>query len=337
MRRAAHAGRRSLGPSPGRLDAAQSVLNGLVGDYLRRRANGLEIQMGLYHRNEPLACERRALARAHPRATGKLCVLVHGLAMNEEVWSVSGKGGPSYGARLRADLGYTPFYVRYNSGLHISENGRSLARLLTMLVRSYPVEVREMVLIGHSMGGLVLRSACELARTRRQGWLKRVAHVFYLGAPHLGAPLEKVGNTLAWALANVGVAQASLLADVAKLRSAGIKDLRHPHLSDEDWSGHDPDSLFGEVRPQVPLVRGIAHHFLVGALGDRPADVLTRVLGDGVVPVSSAAGPPKGRELRARTIKVFARVGHLGLAQNRDVYRFIRSCCAGEDPGVEGT
>ena len=39
-------------------------------------------------------------------------------------------GGETYGARLARDLGVTPVYVRYNTGRHISENGRSLAELL---------------------------------------------------------------------------------------------------------------------------------------------------------------------------------------------------------------
>ncbi len=318
------------GAFPGKLEATLSVLNAVVGDYLRRRTNSLEIEMGLYHRNEPLACERHAIVRAHPAATGKLCVLVHGLAVNEDVWSFPRERAVSYGSLLARDLGYTPFHVRYNTGLHISENGRSLAQLLGALVRSHPVEVGEIVLIGHSMGGLVVRSACEVARAERQEWLKRVTHAFYAGSPHLGAPLEKLGNVVAWVLSAVGVAHTKLVADVINLRSAGIKDLRYANLVAADWEGRDPDALLQDHRRAVPLVVGISHHFLVGSMGAHERHVLTQLCGDGMVPVSSAAGPFAGGERSHGAFKLFPGVAHLVLAHHPDVYDWIRRCCAGE-------
>src|SRR5689334_19316689 len=107
--------------------------------------------MGFHHRGEPLDCDRRAIARAHPRATGRLCVLVHGLADTERVWRFAGAREVTYGSRLRKDLGFTPFYLRYNTGLHVSDNGEALAELLENLIERHPVRVREIVLLGHSM------------------------------------------------------------------------------------------------------------------------------------------------------------------------------------------
>ncbi len=318
----------AAGAFPGKLEATLSVLNAIVGDYLRQRGNDLEIEMGLYHANEPLACDRNAIARAHPAATAKLCVLLHGLAVNEGAWSFPGQRDVSYGTLLARDLGYTPFHVRYNTGLHISDNGRSLARLLTALVASYPVEVREIVLVGHSMGGLVVRSACEMARIERRQWLTRVAHAFYLGTPHLGAPLERVGNVVACVLSAVGVAHTSLIADVINLRSAGIKDLRYANLTAADWEGHDPDALLQDHRQAVPLDPGISHHFLVGAMGAHEAHVLTRIFGDGMVPVPSAAHRLADGERSQGRVKLFPGIGHVAVAHHPDVYEWIRRCCA---------
>jgi pimeloyl-ACP methyl ester carboxylesterase len=318
--------------APGRLEAALSILNAVVGDHLRRRSNALEIPFGLRRAGEPLPCERAALARAQPEATGRLCVLVHGLAVNEGVWSFPGDPLASYGSLLRRDLGYTPYEVRYNTGLHISDNGRELARLLDALVRSHPVEVRELVLVGHSMGGLVVRSACELARASGQPWLALVTHAFYLGSPHLGAPLEKVGNVVSWMLQSIGLSHTSLVADVLDIRSAGIKDLRFANLVAADWEGRDPDALLQRGCAAVPLAPGVAHHFGVGGLGADERHVATRLFGDAMVRVSSAAAcrpGPGGAEPR-QDVRFFPRVGHHALAHHPDVYAWLRACCAGE-------
>lgn len=316
--------------SPGRLEASLSVLNAVVGDYLRRRSNALEIRFGLYHRNEPLPCERSAIARAHPAATGKLCVFVHGLGVNEGVWSFPEDRARSYGTLLEQAHGYTPLHVRYNSGLHVSENGESLAALLEELLRRHPVEVRELVLVGHSMGGLVIRSACELARTAGHAWPRRLSRAFYLGSPHRGASLERFGNLVTWTLRKVGVAHTKLVADVIDLRSAGVKDLRFASLVAGDWRGRDPDALLENACAEVPLAPGVSHHFGVGGLGAHERHVVTRLLGDAMVSVSSASGRGGSAAPDAPTdVRFFPRVAHLSLAHHPDVYAWLEACCAG--------
>lgn len=314
---------------PGGLDAARSVLNAVVGDYLRRRENPLQIELGLYRGGRPLPCDRDAIAAEHPSATGRLCVLVHGLAMNEAVWSFPVDRELDYGAALERSLGYTPFYVRYNTGLHVSDNGQALAGLLDALVRAHPVEVRELVLVGHSMGGLVVRSACEVARASGQPWLDRVAHAFYLASPHRGAPLERLGNVVTWTLRRVGLVHTKVLADVFDLRSSGIKDLRFAALVPAHWEGRDPDALLEDGCHAVPLAPGVAHHFGVGGLGAREDDVVTRLLGDAIVPVSSAGC---ARTRGDSEVRFFPRVGHLALAHHPDVAAWIEACCSGRGP-----
>lgn len=321
----------SAGARPGRLEAALGILNGVIGDYLVARSNPLAIEFGLYEENRSLACDREALARAHPATTGRLCVLVHGLAMNEGVWSFPADPAGTYGAVLRRDLGYTPLYVRYNTGLHVSENGGLLAGLLEDLVRCFPVEVREIVLVGHSMGGLVVRSACEFARAAGQPWRARVTHAFYLGSPHRGAAFEQAGNVVAWVLGALGLAHTSLVADVGNLRSAGIKDLRFASLLASDWVGRDPDALLENTCRPIPLAPGISHHFGVGGLGAHERSAVTRLLGDAVVSHSSAAARGAVVAEGARSdMRYFPGVGHQALAHHPDVARWIVTCCADE-------
>ena len=138
-----------------------AVLNGLIGDRLERDGSPLQEPMSVRVGGLPVAPDRAALAQAFPQATPRLVVFVHGLMGEEHGWRLGRRQGrEDYGSRLARDLGCTPLYVRYNSGRHISENGRSLADLLDAIVAAWPVEVDEVALVGHSMGGLVARSAC---------------------------------------------------------------------------------------------------------------------------------------------------------------------------------
>jgi pimeloyl-ACP methyl ester carboxylesterase len=315
------------------VDRTISALNAVIGDYLRRRGNGLAIEMGFHHRGEPLRCERSELARAHPGTTDRVCVLVHGLADSEAVWRFPLEPEASYGALLEEDLGYTPFYVRYNTGLHISENGDALADLLERLVERHPAGVRELVVIGHSMGGLVTRSACEAALRARHRWLGRLTHAFYIGTPHLGAPYERLGSAVARVLRAIPNAYVKVVADVADLRSSGIKDLGDASILREHWEGRGARAPAAAARKVVPLVPGVAHHAVVGTLTEKERHVLTLLLGDALVPVASASGRSRyeGGALGFPTanVKVFPGVGHRRLAHDRRVYRQIRAWCAG--------
>ena len=144
-----------------KLELAVAVLNGAVGDHLARTGNGLATAMTLVANGRPLACTRAALAAAHPEASARIVILVHGLMCTEDIWTLP--DGSDYGSLLARDHGFTPLYVRYNSGLPIAENGKAFAALLDALVAAYPVTIEEIVTIGYSMGGLVVRSACHLA------------------------------------------------------------------------------------------------------------------------------------------------------------------------------
>ena len=145
-----------------------AVFNGLVGDRLERDQSPLHQPMAVRVGGLPIAPERAALAEAFPAATPaarRLPPRPHGVRAR---LAPRAAARADYGTRLARDLGLTPVYVRYNSGRHISENGRSLADLLEQLVAAWPVPVEEVALVGHSMGGLVSRSA----RTSRSstGW-----------------------------------------------------------------------------------------------------------------------------------------------------------------------
>jgi pimeloyl-ACP methyl ester carboxylesterase len=303
-----------------RLDAALAILNGLIGDHLAARGNGLAIEMELYRRGRPLALTREALARAYPAAGGRVVVLVHGLMCTEAIWELP--DGSDYGALLARDLGYTPLYVRYNSGRAISDNGAALARLLASLAAAYPAPLEELLLVGHSMGGLVVRGACHLASREGLAWLPRVRRAIYVGTPHLGAPLERLGRAAAEALRAIGDPYTRLAADLGDLRSAGVRDLGDAAVCPEERAP-------GGSRRPAQLPPPIRHYLIAGALSRHPR--LAARLGDAMVPLASATN---GACVCAATmalppphVRILHGVAHVSLARRPEVYEHIRAWC----------
>jgi pimeloyl-ACP methyl ester carboxylesterase len=217
--------------------------------------------------------------------TGKVVVLAHGLCMNDRQWL---RKGHDHGAALARDLGYTPLHLHYNSGLHISTNGRIFADLLETTLADWPAPLEELVIIGHSMGGLVARSACHYGALAGYRWPGALRKLVFLGTPHHGSPLERSGN---WIDIGLGAfSYTAPLALVGKLRSAGITDLRHGSLLDEDWVDQDRFAHNHDVRRPLPLPKDVHCYTMAAALDEENVGYLRSLLGDGLVPVASAHG-----------------------------------------------
>jgi pimeloyl-ACP methyl ester carboxylesterase len=323
----------STSPRGGLLLAA---LQGLRGDALEAEGSPLAQPMAVRVAGRPVPPEADALARAFPDATGRVVVFVHGLMETEGSWRLGSPDGETYGSRLRRDLGCTPVDIRYNTGRHISQNGRSLADLLEQLVAAWPVEVEEVALIGHSMGGLVARSACHLGALESQAWTARVRHVVSLGTPHLGAPLEQGVHVLSAALS--AVPETRPLGSFFRRRSAGIRDLRQGSLVDADWDGRDPDALRAAACEEVPLLEGATHCFVSATVTRSARHPVGRLIGDWLVLQPSATG--RGRTRRIPFDAEFGlHVGgatHFALLNHPKVYASLRRWLAGEPPHVEG-
>src|SRR4051794_34847650 len=287
----------SLGASGAALEedrsgrVALAILNGAHGDVVERAAPGLATTMTVRAGGRPVAVSRDALAAAFPDATGRLAVFLHGLTETEASWCYRADRSPDYGSRLRDDLALTPVLLRYNTGLHVSDNGRSLSSLLDALVEQWPLPVQDVVLIGHSMGGLVARSALHQAgggTSEAAPWTSLVRDTVTLGTPHLGAPLERGVHRLAAVLAQVP--ETRPLASLLALRSVGIKDLGRGTLVEADWSGRDLDAADAAAHTHVPLSDGARHFVVVATLTRDPAARAADLLGDLLVPPRSACG-----------------------------------------------
>jgi pimeloyl-ACP methyl ester carboxylesterase len=321
--------RREEGPplaqSP-RGSLALAALNAYVGDALHADDSPLALAMTVRHRGADLPLEPDALSRALPDAGSRLAIFVHGLGETDASWRLRADAQrPGYGACLRRDLGHTPLELRYNTGLHVSDNGRALAALLHELHEAWPVAIEEVVIVGHSMGGLVARSACHYGSVAGHAWTSAVRHVFCLGSPHLGAPLEKGVNALGWALGRVP--ETRPLANALGVRSAGIKDLRFGACVDEDWCDCDPDELLTDRCHDVPFLPGARFYFVAATLSRRSGDPLGAILGDLLVRVPSASGAGRRRKV-GFAIEDGHHVGgltHFDLLNHPAVYHQIRA------------
>lgn len=308
--------------APSSSEKRQAALNAALGDYLERHDSSLAIAMRLYHEGRPLAPSAGELHAAHLDLSSRIVVFVHGLGQTEGCWEYPGQPSVTYGSLLREELGLAPFYVRYNTGRRISRNGRELSALLEQLALALP-GLEEITLIGHSMGGLVIRSACHYAGVLGHGWLRKARRCVYLGSPHLGAPLEKAGTWVSTLLGRIDNPVVRLIHDVADLRGVGIQDLGLGCLVDEDWDCSTSDGV--AERPKVvPLAANISHYFIAGSLTRDPAHVATVLLGDGLVRLPSATDPARRAGLPSAQWAVAAGVAHMHLSHNPDVYARLR-------------
>ena len=264
-------------------EALLAALNGVIGDHLAASGNPLAIPMQLRRNGQPLVLTRSGLA-AIPKPSGRILLLLHGLCMNDLKWR---RNGHDHGEALAAAAGFTPLYLHYNSGRHVSTNGRAFADIMEALIRAWPVPVEELVIVGHSMGGLVAHSACHYAQLGGQAWLRHLRQLFFLGTPHHGAPLERGGN---WVNVVLELSPyTAALARLGKVRSAGITDLRHGSILDEDWQ-HGDRFARSRKRTPVPLPEGVQCYALAASIAKAPDASGKPPPGDGLVPVPSALG-----------------------------------------------
>jgi len=306
-------------------EAIVAALNGVLGDHLAASDHPLAIAMAFRRSGQTLLMERHALRSRLGGATPKLLVLLHGLCMNDLQWQ---RAGHDHGEALARELGYTPVYLHYNSGLSVSTNGRILAHLMERLYDAWPVAIERLVMMGHGMGGLVARSAIHHGALMQRGalrWPARASDLVCLGTPHQGAPLERVGHGVDLLL---GAAPfAAPLARLGKVRSAGINDLRLGNILSA------PASDDGTHRcDQVSLPDSARCFALAADLASAPVNLKTRGIGDGLVPVSSALGqhddPSRHLAFASERQAVVHGTGHLDLLSSAEVDRQLRQWLA---------
>jgi len=324
---------------------SRSVLNGVIGDYLEKEHNPLAIDMAFYHQNKALVLNdtlAQQLARPSAKSlTNKIIILIHGLTNLETVWDLKPEASDTdtntqnkdsnnkdnYGRRLQGEFGYTPFYLRYNTGLSIKDNGHKLNQLLSELQSAYPIKIDDIVLMGFSMGGLLIRSAQKLAQDEKSPWLEKLSNCYYIGTPHEGSPLEKFGHLASSIVRFIPREYISHWADWIDMRSEGIQDLKDGllHLKD-DRSGASKETNEGDPYAQSVLCGSFTahaqHHFISGALSENKDSLLNKYFGDSLVRHSSAN--PISAPQDSKTAH-FDGIPHIPLAHSERVYQQLKT------------
>ncbi len=283
-----------------------SAVNGLIGDKLAERHPQLAIDLAVRRGGRDVPPEPEALAQAFPDATGDLVVFLHGLSESESAWDLrAGETGGSYGARLAGESSWTPVYLRANTGLPIAENGVALAGLLASLVDAWPAPVRRIALVGHSMGGLIMRAACAVDVRTGTPWRRLVTDVVTLGSPHLGAPIERGLHAGAALLGRLP--EAAPFGRILEYRSVGILDLRA--------------GLARDVQ-NLPHAR---YRLVAATLAGSHRHPVSEVLGDLLVRYPSATGRPRrGRAMFPDADVLHVRGDHFDLLNHPEVYDALR-------------
>jgi hypothetical protein len=294
---------------------ALGAIGGIAGDRIERDVPALAPATAVRAGGRAVALERDALAAAFPAAGPKVAVFVHGLCETETEWRLFAppSGPATYGDRLQRDLGHTPVFVRYNSGLSVQESARRLDALLESLAAAWPAPVGEIVLVGHSLGGLVAIRAAHAADRRGAAWVRALRHVVCLASPHHGAPLAKGVHAAAAALARFP--ETRPFADVLDLRGDAVRDLRLGPAED------------------IPFVAGASYYAVCATITRDAEHPLGRVAGDLFVRRASASGHgPGGRRIPFEVDNGHHAGGrnHFHVLNDADVYARIRRWL---DPG----
>jgi pimeloyl-ACP methyl ester carboxylesterase len=287
-----------------------SAVNGLIGDTLRETSPRFSFEMGVRHDGRHVPLEPDAIAASYPDASDGLVVFVHGLCETEDYWLRKRRPKQpdlpepgSYGRRLSDDEGWSPVFIRANTGVSIAESGVALSALLGRLVEIWPTEVRRIALVGHSMGGLIIRSACAVGSA--SDWTDRVSDIVALGTPHLGSPVER------------SIARGLLLAErvpelapyrrIFSKRSAAVLELAHG-------------------LPDLPPLEHVSYHLVAASLSRSERHPLALSIGDLLVQPRSAFGLPRqGAPLfpGANTLHV-PRADHFDLLNHDEFYAALR-------------
>lgn len=307
-------------------DTLIGILNGVIGDQLANTSSPLATNVGFYYANRKLDLSTPVDLQLDFPVSNKVIVFLHGLTNTESIWDYpqrslaeqepNAESYGNYGSALHKSLGYTPFFIRYNSGLPIEENGRIVNDLLSQLISSYPCECEEIVLVGFSMGGLISRLAQSFGEHLNEPWFQLFHHAIYIGTPHEGARLEKFADAASSLLSDLPKDYFSHWADWINIRSAGIKDLKHGLKQNPK----QPSNNLGGSHSTAHFSKNAEHSFVSGALSEDSNALINKFFGDSLVTQASAS--PSNRPEFSHSAH-FDGLHHLELAHSPNVYHTI--------------
>jgi len=300
------------------------ILNGLNGDQFEENKDPLAIKMFFRHKNQDIPIEKLSDYYDFNEFEGKISILIHGLMGDEYMWkAIKPSGDNKIGDWLEENKSSHILYLRYNTGLHISENGRALSNLLNQLIGLYGNKIQQINLLGHSMGGLVIRSAGYYADIQRQNWTSKLKTIFLIGVPNEGSYLAQMGFFVGHLFRKLDISYNDNIAKFMDIRSNGIKDLSFAYLIDEDWLNKNAEDIEKHTVTKVRPITGVKYYLIGGILGKKH-NILSSYFGDGLVGSTSALTD----ELNTNYSKniesiIFENENHLSLLESKHVVDYV--------------
>jgi pimeloyl-ACP methyl ester carboxylesterase len=306
------------------------ILNGLHGDSMAAKGNRALVHMSFRHQSRDISVEKLKEVYDFATHSGNVIIMVHGLMNDESIWqSEPIDTVQRLGSALEKKPKATVLYLRYNTGLHISENGRSLSDLIQKFVETYQSEIKKLVIISHSMGGLVSRSACYYAGIQNQNWTELLKKVFLIGVPNEGSYLARVAYMTQYFFRKLDPSEKDTVAKFFDVRSNGIKDLSFGYLVDEDWQ-NKKDGIEKNIQAtKIYPLQNLDYYLIAGTVSEeKNKNRVFTFFGDGLVEKKSALSDlfiTNSMISGKVNMKLFPNENHLTLLESKEVAEFVKT------------
>jgi hypothetical protein len=304
------------------------IINGLHGDSMDEKGHKALIKMSFRHKSLDINLKDIKEKFKLADNEGKLIIMVHGLMNDETIWHSNPEDLiQRMGTFLEKQNKANILYIRYNTGRHISQNGRDFSSLIQNLIDTFKNYIKELTIISHSMGGLVTRSAGYYAEKSGHNWLSKLKNVFLIGVPNEGSYLARVAHMAQYFLRKFDPTENDTIAKFFEIRSNGIKDLSFGFLVDEDWQNPNYEREKKVKATKVYPVPNVEYYLVAGTVSTKSEKKkIFTFFGDGLVEKQSALSDLfKEKESQQGMVhfKLFENENHLSLLESEKVQEFM--------------
>ena len=304
------------------------IINGLHGDSMAEKGHPALVNMSFRYQYRDIKIEQLKDFYNFSNKKGKFVVLVHGLMNDDSIWhSEPNDLLQRMGSFLEKQDNANILYIRYNTGRHISENGRDFSLLLQNLFDTYKSGLNELIIIAHSMGGLVTRSAGYFAEKLGLDWISVLKKVFLVGVPNDGSYLARIAHMTQYFFRKLDLTENDKIARLFDIRSNGIKDLSFGFLVDEDWKGQNYETQKSKKAKKVYPIPDVEYYLIGASVSEnKEKKKIFTFFGDGLVEKESALSELfKEKQIQSGMIhfKLFDNENHLSLLESEKVKDYV--------------
>ena len=304
------------------------ILNGLHGHTMSEKGHKALINMSFRYQSRDISIEKLKEFYDFSKYNGTVIIFIHGLMNDESIWkSKPGNRKKWLGSAIEDEMKANALYVRYNTGRHISENGRQLSSLLQHFIEVHQ-SINQLNIVCHSMGGLVSRSACYYSGIHNQSWTGILKKVFLIGVPNEGSYLARVAYMTQYFFRKIDPSENDSVAKFFDVRSNGIKDLSFGYLVDEDWQNSKDGNVKNIQQTKVYPLPHVYYYLIAASVTEEnEKNRIFTFFGDGLVEKKSALSDlfiTNSMISGKVNMKLFPRLNHLTLLESKEVFNYIK-------------